>query len=283
MPRTLTARSEGIWQYINPIRGVRNIWKHRELIRQFTQREIEGRYRGSLLGLLWSFVNPLIQLLIYTFVFGFIFSARWPNARSDNLAEFALTLFCGITAFNIFGESISRAPTTILGVPNYVKKVVFPLEILSVSSIGAALFHGAISVGILLVGNLLMSGYFPWTVLLFPFVLIPLVFLCLGLSWLLASLGVFIRDIGYIIALVVQVLLFTSPIFFPIDRIPEPFRAYIQFNPLSSIVENFRRVLLWGQVPNWGELGIWSIVTGIIMLLGYAWFMKTRKAFADVL
>jgi lipopolysaccharide transport system permease protein len=221
-------------------------------------------------------------LLIYTFVFGYIFQAKWPNARTGSLAEFAMTLFCGITAFNIFGECIGRAPGLVLGVPNYVKKVVFPLEILTVSSLGAALFHGLISIGILLVGNLLVSGHLVWTIVLLPLVSLPLIFLCLGLSWFLSSLGVFVRDIGYTITLVLQVLLFTSPIFFPIERIPEPFQTIMRINPLSSIVENFRRVLLWGNLPSWTGLALWTLATAVVMVLGYAWFMKTKKAFADV-
>ncbi len=278
-----TGQSDRARQHVNPLVLLRNMWRNRDLIAQFTRRDIEGRYRGSFLGLLWSFVNPLIQLLIYTFVFGFVFNARWPNARSDNLAEFAMTLFCGITAFNIFGECVGRASGLVLGVPNYVKKVVFPLEILSVSSLGAALFHGLISLGILLVGNLLVSGTLQWTIVLLPLVALPLIFLCLGLSWFLSSLGIFVRDIGYTVTLVLQVLLFTSPIFFPIERIPEPFQTIMRINPLSSIVENFRRVLLWGMLPSWIGLGLWTFATVVVMILGYAWFMKTKKAFADVI
>lgn len=275
-------RRDSVLKHINPLVLLHNLWRNRDLIVQFTRREVEGRYRGSFLGLLWSFVNPLIQLLIYTFVFGFVFQARWPNARTGNLAEFAMTLFCGITAFNIFGDCVGRASGLILGVPNYVKKVIFPLEILTVSSLGAALFHGLISIGILLVGNLLVSGILPWTIVLLPLVALPLIFLCLGLSWFLSSLGVFVRDIGYTVTLVLQVLLFTSPIFFPIERIPEPFQTIMRINPLSSIVENFRRVLLWGMLPSWIGLALWLLVTGAVMILGYAWFMKTKKAFADV-
>lgn len=278
-----TGRSDSVLRHLNPLVLLRNLWRNRDLIAQFTRRDIEGRYRGSFLGLIWSFVNPLIQLLIYTFVFGYIFQAKWPNARIGNLSEFAMILFCGITAFNIFGECIGRAPGMILSVPNYVKKVVFPLEILAVSSLGAAFFHGLISLGILLIGNLVLVGRLPWTVVLLPLVALPLIFLCLGLGWFLASLGVFVRDINYTITLLLQVLLFTSPIFFPIERIPEPFQTLMRFNPISSIVENFRRVLLWGNMPSWGGLLLWTFATGLVMVLGYAWFMKTKKAFADVI
>jgi lipopolysaccharide transport system permease protein len=283
MQTSITARPESVLRYLNPIKMVRNLWHHRDLIRQFTRREIEGRYKGSFLGLFWSFVNPLVLLLIYTFVFGVVFKARWPNAKTDNLGEFAMTLFCGLICFSIFSDCINRAPASIISVPNYVKKVVFPLEILAVSAFGSALFHALVSLSILLCANLLFSGTLPWTLLLLPIVALPLVFLSLGLSWFLASLGVFIRDISYTVVLVVQVLFFLTPIFYPLETIPEPYQTLIRLNPLTSAVENFRRVLLWGWQPSWAGFMLWLLVTGLIMLLGYTWFMKTKKAFADVI
>jgi lipopolysaccharide transport system permease protein len=283
MATMITARSEGVLHFLNPIKMVRNLWHHRDLIRQFTHREIEGRYRGSFLGLFWSFVNPLVLLLIYTFVFGVVFAARWPNAKTDNLSEFAITLFCGIIAYTIFSESVGKAATLVVGVPNYVKKVVFPLEALPISTLGAALFHAGVSLGILLVANLFISGALQWTLVFLPLVILPLLLLCLGLSWFLASLGVFVRDINYTVALVIQVLFFLTPIFYAVENIPEPYRTIISFNPLTPIVENVRRVVLWGLPPLWAELLLWIVATGALMVLGYAWFMKTKKAFADVI
>jgi len=283
MATMITARSESVLDYLNPVKMARNLWHHRELLRQFTRREIEGRYKGSFLGLFWSFINPLVLLLIYTFIFGIVFKARWPNAKTGSLSEFAVTLFCGLTAFTIFSECIGRAPSLIIGVPSYVKKVVFPLEILPVSLLGSAIFHGLISLGILLVANLLIIGSFQWTIVLLPLVALPLIFLSLGFGWFLASLGIFIRDVGYTVALIVQVLFLMTPIFYPIENIPGSLQPIIRLNPLSSITENFRRVILWGQMPSWIGLSLWLLVTGTIMILGYAWFMKTKKAFADVL
>lgn len=283
MATMITARSESVLHFLNPIKMARNLWHHRDLIRQFTRREIEGRYRGSFLGLFWSFVNPLVMLAIYTFVFGIVFQARWSTTDTGGLSEFALILFCGLTAFNVFGECIGRAAILIVGVPNYVKKVVFPLEILPISVLGAALFHGLISLTILLVANLLITGTFQWTLILLPVVVLPLLFLSLGLMWFLASLGVFIRDIGYTVALVVQVLFFLTPIFYKLENIPEPLQTFIRFNPLASIVENVRRVVLWGRMPSWFGFALWLMLTGAVMILGYAWFMKTKKAFADVI
>ena len=276
-------RNKPISQYLNPLALARNLWHHRELIRQFTGREVQGRYRGSFLGLFWSFITPLVLLLTYTFVFGVVFRARWHDARSNSLGEFALVLFCGLAAFNIFSECVTRAAVLIISVPNYVKRVVFPLEVLPVSVVGSALFHALVSLGILLIANAMLNGSIQWTVVLVPVVLLPLIFLSLGLTWFLAGLGVFIRDLNYTITLAIQVLFFLTPIFYPIQIIPEPFRTIVSLNPLTAIVENFRGVVLWGKLPGWTDLSLWLVGSGTLMLLGYAWFMKAKKAFADVI
>lgn len=281
MATVISARPGSVTQYLNPVSLARNLWQHRDLIRQFTWRDIEGRYKGSFLGLLWSFVNPLVLLLIYTFVFGVVFKARWPG--HDGLAQFAVTAFCGIVAFTIFSECAGRAANLVVLVPNYVKKVVFPLEILPVSALGAGLFHALVSLGILLVANLIVNSTVAWTLVLLPLVVLPLICFTLGVSWFLASLGVFIRDMGYTITLIIQVLFFTTPIFYALETIPEPFRSIIRLNPFTAVMENVRRVVLWSQPPLWGDLGFSLVVSIVTMILGYAWFMKTKKAFADVI
>ncbi|HEU4328964.1 MAG TPA: ABC transporter permease [Roseiflexaceae bacterium] len=283
MASVSVGHGQGAEYHLNPLHLLRHLWRQRDLIRQFTRREIEGRYRGSYLGLIWSFINPLILLLIYTFVFGVVFQSRWPQARSESLAEFALVLFCGLIPFNLFSECVSRAPSIIIGVPNYVKKVVFPLEILAVSSLGTGLFHALITLSVLLAVNLVVSGVVQWTLVLLPLVLLPLIFLSLGLGWLFASLGVFLRDIGYVVTLLVQVLFFITPIFYPTEAIPEPFQTVIRYNPLTFVVDSSRAVVLWGKLPDWLSLGVWLLGSAVVMQLGYAWFMKTKKGFADVI
>jgi lipopolysaccharide transport system permease protein len=283
MERTGPSCSESISHYFNPRIFLSHLWQHRDIIYQFTKREIEGRYKGSFIGIFWSIVNPLVLLCTYTYVFGLIFRARWPGVRAGTVGEFATVLFCGITTFNIFSECVTRAAGLVVGVPNFVKKLVFPLEVLPLSLMGSALFHSLISLTILLVINFIVNGTIHWTVLLLPLVALPLVFLTLGLTWFLAGLGVFIRDISYTIALVVQVLFFVTPIFYSIDVVPAPFQGMIRLNPLTEIVENFRRVILWGKPASWPDLGIWLISTGTLMMLGYAWFMKTKRGFADVI
>ena len=167
--------------------------------------------------------------------------------------------------------------------PNYVRKVVFPLEVLPVSVLGSALFHALVSLAILLVAELIHSGRIHPTVVLLPLALLPLVLLSLGLTWFLASLGVFLRDIGYAVPLAVQVLFFVTPVLYPLENVPEPFRTFVRLNPLTAAVENFRRLVFRGTLPDWGELAAWTALTGLVTLLGYAWFMKTKRGFADVI
>jgi lipopolysaccharide transport system permease protein len=278
-----SVRAHSAARTLNPIAVARSLWAYRNLIYQFTRRDIEGRYRGSFLGIFWSLAQPLFMLLVYTLVFGVIFKSRWPQARTDSLGEFALIAFCGLIAFGLVSECITRAPALIIGVPNYVKKVVFPLETLALSTLGAALFQLGVSLVVLLAAQLVMVGSLPWTVVLLPVVLIPAMFFSLGAMWLLASVGVFVRDIGQLVGIVMQMVFFLTPILYSIEAIPAPLRTLILINPIAPIVENFRRVLLWGTLPSARGLVLWSVVTGIWMLLGYAWFMKTKKAFADVI
>lgn len=290
--RQLYAESQGMrssattvrwYRYLNPVGPLYNLYLHRNLLRQFTRREIEGRYRGSYLGIVWSMILPLMMLAIYTFVFAMIFKSRWRADVEASQGEFALALFAGLIAFNIFSECVSRAPTLITTNPNYVKKVVFPLEILPVSTLGAALFHSMISMAILIVATLLIMGTLSVTMVLLPIAMLPLLGLCLGLGWFFASLGVYVRDTAYAIGIVTQVLFFISAIFYPVSAVPEAWQPIMYLNPLTSIVENFRRVLIWNQSLDWGP---WLGVTGmssLMLLLGYTWFMKTKSGFADVL
>ncbi len=283
MTHVVTARSDRLVHFMNPIAVIPHLWRHREMIWQFTRREVEGRYRGSFLGLVWSFVNPMVLLLTYTFVFGVVIKSRWQGSRVDSLSDYALVLFCGLVAFNIFSETVTRAAGLIIGVPNYVKKVIFPLEILPMSVLGAAVFQGMVSLCILLLACLIIQGMLHLSLFLLPLVLLPLLFLCMGLAWFLAGLGVYVRDINQTVVLVVQILFFLTPIFYSVSAVPQPFREIILLNPLTSVVENFRRIILWGKVPDWRTLIIWIGTTGLMMQLGYAWFMKAKKGFADVI
>ncbi|HEY7513508.1 MAG TPA: ABC transporter permease [Vicinamibacteria bacterium] len=281
--KRITPRPEPLVQHLHPLALVTNLWGHRSLIWQFSRREVEGRYRASVIGVLWTFVYPLAQLLAYTWVLGIVFRARWPTSRTGGLGEFSLMLFSGLVVFNVFAECLNRAATLVVAVPNYVKKVVFPLEILPVSLLGSAVFHGLVSLAVLLVCCRLVLGELPATVLLIPLVALPAAFLCLGLTWLMASLGVFLRDLTHIVPLILTIAFFATPVLYPADAVPERFRVTVLLNPLAWVLESLRGLLFAGTLPDWGALAAWGAVTAGVMVLGYAWFMKTKRGFADVL
>lgn len=267
----------------SPASLLSSLYNHRQLISQMTRREVVGRYKGSVMGLLWSFLNPLFMLAVYTFVFSVVFKARWGNGGDESRGEFAVILFAGMIVHGLFAEVLNRAPTLILGNVNYVKKVVFPLEILPVVSLFAALFHCLVSITVLLGAKLLITGTLHATSLLLPLVLLPLMVFTLGMAWFLASLGVFLRDVGQTIGILTTIMLFLSPVFFPISSLPHELQPLMMANPLTFIIEQARDVLIWGRLPNWGGLGIYMAGASLMAWIGYLWFQKTRRGFADVL
>ncbi len=268
----------------SPITLAKSLWHNRQLIVQLTKREVVGRYKGSAMGLAWSFFSPVLMLVVYTFVFSEIFKSRWGGTGGDDSkTQFAVVLFVGIIVLNLFSEVLNRAPGLILSNVNYVKKVMFPIEILPIITMGAALFHSLISVGVLLAAFTLFNGYLNWTAIFTPLVLLPLIILVTGLAWMLASLGVFLRDVGQTVSILTTVLMFLSPVFYPITAVPERFRPVIMANPLTFIIEQAREVLIWGHMPNLVGLGIYFLAALAIAWAGYAWFQSTKKGFADVL
>ena len=261
----------------------KSLWQHRQLIKQMAWREVVGRYKGSFMGLFWSFINPVLMLTVYTFVFSVVFKARWGVDSGDSKTSFALILFVGLIAYGLLAEVLNRAPSLIVSNVNYVKKVIFPVEILPVISLLAALFHSMVSILVLLLASAAINFYLPWTVISLPIVLLPLIMLILGLSWILASLGVFIRDIGQTIGIITTVMMFLAPVFYPLSAMPEKYHPYIMANPLTFIIEQSREVLIYGHLPNWSGLGLYMLIAIGVAWAGYAWFQKTRKGFADVL
>lgn len=266
----------------SPKEIVASFWRNHQLIFALSKREVVGRYRGSALGLLWSFFNPLFMLTVYTFVFSVVFKARW-GSGSDSKTEFALILFAGLIIFNIFADCINRAPGLILANINYVKKVVFPLEILPEVALLSAMFHGFISLAVWLLAYALFFGAPPVTALYLPLILIPLALLILGLSWGLASLGVYLRDVSQGIGIFTTVLMYLSPIFYPANALPKTYQHLLYLNPLTPVIEQTRDVLFFGKTPDFVLLSIYWLVGALIAWLGFAWFQKTRKGFADVL
>ena len=268
---------------ISPKEMVASLWRNRELIRALIKREVVGRYRGSFLGILWSFFNPMFMLAVYTFVFSVVFKARWGEGGGDSKTEFALVLFAGLMVFNVFSECVSRAPGLILANANYVKKVVFPLEILPWVGLGASLFHGAISMTVWLAAYLVLFGVPHATVLYLPLIILPLALFIMGVSWFLASLGVYLRDVSQFIGVITTVLMFMSPVFYSAEVLPEEYRSLLYMNPLTPVIEQARAVLYWGQMPDMKLLLVCLLVSMVVIWLGFAWFQKTRKGFADVL
>ena len=260
-----------------------DIYKSRDLLMQLIKRNIQIRYKGSLLGLFWLFATPLFMLAVYTFVFSVVFKARWPAGGDDSKVAFALTMFCGLSVFNIFSESLNGSVGTIIGNPNYVKKVVFPLEILPVASMLTSLFFGLIWIGILVLGVTIFMQKVSLTVVSLPLILLPLILLSCGLSWFLASLAVYFRDIVHVVGILIQILFFMTPIFYSIEMVPGSFQKVLRINPLTDIVENAREILIFGQWPNWTAVAILTVCSLVIFQLGFVWFMKTKKGFADVL
>jgi len=258
------------------------LFANRQLIGQMTRREVVGRYSGSIVGLMWSFVHPFLMLAVYTFVFSVVFEVRW-GADVDSKAEFAIVLFSGLIVHSFFSECVTRAPWLVLGNVNYVKKVVFPLETLGWVTVFSALFHTAMSILVLLIFYAGVHLGVHWTVVLLPLVFAPFALLTLGVTWFLASFSVFVRDIAQVVGIATTALLFLSPILYPVSSVPEQYRLYVHLSPLTFIVEQVREVVLWGHLPDWRGLLIYTAVSVVIAWGGFYWFQKTRRGFADVI
>ena len=261
---------------------VLSFWRNRALVLTLTRREIAGRYRGSFLGALWSFFNPVFMLAVYTLVFGNVLKTRW-NTTGGSQAEFSLILFVGLMVFDVFADCVNRAPIMVVTNVNYVKRVVFPLEVLPWVSIGTALFHMAVSLAVWFIFYVWAVGLPTLTLLLLPLVLLPLILLTVGISWILMSLGVYMRDIAQVVPIITSMMMFLSPIFYPVSALPEKYRTVLLLNPITVIVEQAREVLIWGRQPDWWMLLLYCTIATGVAWVGFAWFQKTRKGFADVL
>tara|TARA_B110000879_G_scaffold125809_1_gene166007 strand:+ start:360 stop:1088 length:729 start_codon:yes stop_codon:yes gene_type:complete len=241
-----------------------------------------GRYQGSMLGSLWSILNPILLLLIYTFVFSKVFNVRW-GTSTDGDVLFAQMLFCGLIAHGLLSEILTSSPNLILSQPNYVTKVVFPLEILPIVALNSAVFGTLISMLILLYSLIIFNFELNWTVVLIPLVIAPLVVLCLGVGWILAAIGVFIRDVGQLTGFLSTILLFMSPILYPLEAVPEKYQPLLNYSPLTLIIGELRKVVILGQLPDWYSLGIYMGVAIAVCGFGFYLFQKLRSGFADVI
>lgn len=256
--------------------------RSRELLWALSKREIASRFKGSYGGLSWYVIQNLLLLALYSFVFGSLFKSRW--AQGDHVqGNFTIALFTGLIVFNVFAECVIRAPTLILSNANYVKKVVFPLEVLPIVQLVAALFNAFVALLVLVAmayfldAPMFVQGF--WI----PVIILPLAVLIMGLSWLLSALGTYIRDINQVVSLLISATMFLSPLFYQVSALPENARPYIKFNPLTIPMEQARATLMFGQSPDFSALGIYLLISVAVALLGLVFFQKTRKGFADVL
>lgn len=256
--------------------------KHRSLAFELTQREVLGRYRGASFGLLWSLISPFLMLLVYTLAFGYIMKGRWPGSTGST-TEFALILFAGLTVHGFFAECFTRAPQLIVGNTGYVKRVVFPLDILGWSMTFSALFHLLMNIIVLLLLHLAVKGSIPPTAILVPVVLLPLVILTVGVGWVVSALGVYLRDIGQIAGVIATAMLFLSSAIVPPESVPASYRIVFQLNPLTFIINQVREVVIWGRLPDWEGLGLYTLIACAVAFVGHRIFNKLRVGFADVL
>jgi lipopolysaccharide transport system permease protein len=258
-------------------------WHHRQLILQMARRDVIGRYRGSILGVAWSFLTPLLMLLVYTFLFGVVFKARWGGGIVESRLDFALILFVGLIVHGLFAECVNRAPGLILQHASFVKRVVFPLEILPWIAMLSALFHSAVSLAIWFTFAAVSGIGVSPTALYLPLVFVPLVLLTMACSWFLSSVGVYLRDTGHTVGILTTVLLFLSPIFFPSAAVPPQFRFLIRLNPLTFLVEQARAVLTFHSRPDFPWLAVVTVQNLLCAALAFWWFQKARRGFGDVI
>ena len=262
---------------------ISSLLANRYLFMQMLRRDIQQRYRGSQLGFIWAFIYPIMMLLVYTFVFGMVMKVKWGVAGQDNI-EFGIILFAGLLLHSFLAEVVIGSVGLITNNHQFVKKVVFPLDILNVVSVANAFFHMILGFLILMLIFIISGGTLHWTIILAPVVILPFVMFLMGLSWFISVLGVYVRDLSQVMGVIVTVLLFLGPIVYPFESVPDAIKSYVLWlNPLTIVVEQFRAVVLFGELPDWYLLGIYSIFAVLMLVIGAWFFEKTRSGFADVI
>jgi ABC-type polysaccharide/polyol phosphate export systems, permease component len=255
---------------------------YRSLTIELAKRDVLGRYRGASFGLLWSLISPFLMLMVYSFAFGFVMKSRWPQGEHEH-AHYSVILFVGLIVHGFFAECLNRSPVLITSNANFVKRVIFPLEVLPWPMVASALFHTLMNFVVFLLLHAVLDHTLAWTTIFLPLVLLPLVLLTLGVSWFLAAIGVYLRDVGQITGVLATAMLFLSTAMFPIDALPLQYRWLLIANPLTFIIDQARAVALWGQLPDWVGLGIYTGCALVVVYLGYGVFRLTRRGFADVI
>jgi lipopolysaccharide transport system permease protein len=255
---------------------------NRFIIHQLARREILSRYRGTIFGILWSLLTPMLMLAIYTFVFGFVLEIRWP-VQAGGHAEFASILFSGMIMHSFLSECLMQSTTLITGNSQYVKKVVFPLEALAWVTTSTALFQSIISIAVLFVYLIVIGHEFHWVVLLFPLPVCALYLMCIGIVWFVSAAAVYLKDLGHIMGVVSTILFFMAPILYPKDALPNELLPFLYLNPITYPIEQLRDIVLWNQAPDFAKLSIYLVSGFLFSWVGLLWFHRARKGFADVL
>lgn len=283
LENVINSSEDSFIKLMNPAHMLGRLYASRELAFQLAKRAIRSRYKGTVLGVLWTFIMPLAMLAIYTFVFGVVFKGRWDIPNEKSAYSFPLVLFCGLIIYNIFSETITSAVTSIERNKNYVKKVVFPLEILPLVSLYTALFFALIWLLVMVVGIVIFMQYSVMSLLTIPVLLLPYMFCIIGIAWFVASLGVYFKDIKHSIDIILRILLYASAVFYPLSRLPETYQKILLINPIAIVIDRVRATVFFNTSPSALEWGIWMLCSLVICQLGYIWFMKTKKGFADVM
>lgn len=258
------------------------VFENYGLTKNLAKRDISNRYRGSFAGGVWVFLNPILMLTVYTFVFSVVFKARW-SSKDESRLEFALILFSGLMIFNVFSECLNRAPGLINGNVNYVKKIVFPLEILPIVNLIGAIFNFVVGFIVWLIFHFIFFGTPTIKILFMPIILVPLIFFTLGVTWFISSLSVYIRDINQFVGIFTTALLFLSPIFFPVSNLPDIYQDFMNINPLTYIIEQTRNTIIWGQDIDFLKWIKSSFISFVVACLGFFSFKKLKKGFSDVI
>lgn len=258
-------------------------WRYRSLIQILTRREITGRYRGSLFGSLWSLLTPLLMLAVYTLVFGVVLATRWPGGQDEGIGMIALRLLAGTLLHGLLSECLGGAPVLVISQPNYVNKVVFPLEVLGWVKLLSSLFHMGIAFVLMVVVNGLWGSGFSLAQLSLPLVVLPYAVMMLGLTWLFAAFGVYVRDLAQLVGPLIMMTMFLGPIFFPRSAMPLALQPWLALNPITIPIEQLRAVLFTGQWPDWASLAQYSLVAVVVYLFGLWVFASLKKGFADVI
>ncbi len=257
------------------------LWRHHDLIFQLIKRDILMRYRGSFAGVLWLILAPLLMLGLYTLVFSVFMRIQWPGVTNNLM--YSLLIYVGLIILNFFSECMNRSPIMIVNNANFVKKVVFPIEVFPWVIVGTTLFHAMINTLILVAFSFFLLGKINITILLLPFLFVPLILFTLGLSWFLCSAGVYIRDIAHLMAFLLQIVMYLSPVFYSISMLPEMFQKILLLNPLTFIIEQARSLVIFGKFPQWTTLGAFFVISMCVAYIGFLGFQKTKDGFADVL